>query len=534
MQLAVVLGYMLVLVFAGIWASGRAKRSAEDYFLASRSLGPAVTVFTLAATNFSAFTVFGFSGQGWSTGYAFYPVMAFGTGFMALAFYIVGRPVYRLGREQSLLTPPELIQRRFRSRPLSLLVLLTMVAFTLPYLAMQPMAAGYVLENLLGIPYRLGATAVVLVLLAYMLKGGMRGVVITDVLQGGAMLVLLLTALFVVAGRAGGLSAAGSAAASSFPGLFTAKGVYAPGVLLGYIALWFWADPMFPQLFQRFYAAGSERSLGFSMSLYPVITGVLFLLPVALGVLSRLWLPELPPDSSDQVLPMLLSRACPGVLEALVLTAGLAALMSTLDSQLLTLSSMLARDLVEPLTGRRAPWWTGKIIVLALGAAGLALSFDPPATFLALATQAFTGLAVLFPVYIAALYWGGATAAGGVSAVLAGLAVTLLHHLGVLRFPGVLPVVPAVAASTAALVLVSLLGGRRTKSLTRWRSGSMPLRWTLLFSLFVLLGSGLLLRWVPDTLVLGMPWWVWGCLALCILLGLAFSRFVRKVWQPED
>ncbi|MCX6095371.1 MAG: sodium:solute symporter family protein, partial [Candidatus Bipolaricaulota bacterium] len=220
----VVGGYFLVLLLVGFFTQRRARAKDADYFLASRSLSPLLLFITMAATNFSAFTVFGFSGAGWRIGYAFYPIMAFGTGFMALSFFIIGRPVWRLGREKGLLTPPELILDRLGSPTLRLLFLAVLVAFTLPYLAMQPMAAGYALEGLLGIPYLWGAVLVTAVMLAYLLLGGMRAVAWTAVVQGVMMIVFLALALGVIAGAHGGLTSANRAAAEAFPALFSRPG----------------------------------------------------------------------------------------------------------------------------------------------------------------------------------------------------------------------------------------------------------------------------------------------------------------------
>jgi SSS family solute:Na+ symporter len=119
----VVGAYFVVLLGIGFFARRRAHRTTEDYFVASRTLPGWVLFFTMAATNFSAFTVFGFSGAGWRLGYSFYPIMAFGTGFMALSFYFIGRPVWRLGKARGLLTPPELVFDRFGSPTLRLLFL---------------------------------------------------------------------------------------------------------------------------------------------------------------------------------------------------------------------------------------------------------------------------------------------------------------------------------------------------------------------------------------------------------------------------
>ena len=537
----VVIGYFAVLLSIGFFARRRARRSAEDYFVASRSLPPLVLFLTMAATNFSAFTVFGFSGAGWRIGYAFYPIMAFGTGFMALSFYFIGRPVWRLGKGKGLLTPPELVFDRFGSPALRLVFFGVMTAFTLPYLAMQPMAAGYALEGLLGIPYLAGAALVTAVMLGYTFFGGMRGVAWTDVFQGGMLLVLLIVALGVIAAPFGGLSAANRDIAVRLPELFSrpgAGGALMPGIWLGYMLLWLLCDPMFPQLFQRFYAARSERALATTMSLYPLITGFLFLLPVTIGVIGRLAFPELPAGTaSDKIFPLLLSRYAPPALEALVLTAALAALMSTLDSQLLTLSSMCTRDLVEPFLGRKTSPWTGKLFVAVLALIGLGIAWHPPNTFLAIATEAFTGLAVLFPTVLAGLYWRRATAKGAIASIIVGEGLVAAYHFNkLLSSLGTLPVVPVVAAVSLILVAASLLTKPHPRArglASKTKTSKRTWRWAGVFILLFVLGNDFW-NW-GDTRMgpIGFPWWVWYFLGLCVALALAFTALSRKRRAPK-
>jgi len=560
-KIPVVGAYLAVLLGIGFVARRRARKTTDDYFVASRTLPPWVLFLTMAATNFSAFTVFGVSGAGWRIGYAFYPIMAFGTGFMALTFYFIGQPVWQLGKEKGLLTPPELVFQRLGSPTLRLLFLGVMAAFTLPYLAMQPMAAGYALEELLGIPYFAGAALITGVMLIYTLFGGMRGVAWTDVFQGGMLIVLLLVAVVLVAAPLGGLPAANQSAALRWPDLFSRPGMggaFPAGIWLGYMLLWFFADPMFPQLFQRFYAARGKRALRTTMVMYPVITGILFLLPVTIGVLGRLTFPELPAgEASDRILPLLLGRFAPGPLEALILTAALAALMSTLDSQLLTLSSMFTQDLVRPLVGRfsrrsvasngassglDSPL-AGKLFVAALALAGLGIAWRPPGTFLEIATEAFTGLAVLFPTVVAVLYWRRVTAKGAIASILVGEGLVAAYHLQAIPKLGTLPVVPVVAASTLALIGVSLLtSSRQTRQSTvaiepqgeAWdpSRAHRPRRWlwawaAAFVALFVL-GNDFW-AWNDGRLgPLGFPWWVWYCLGLCGIMAIAFWCFSKS------
>ncbi len=539
----VVGGYFLLLLLVGFFTQRKARAKESDYFLASRSLSPLLLFITMAATNFSAFTVFGFSGAGWRIGYAFYPIMAFGTGFMALSFFVIGRPVWRLGREKGLLTPPELILDRLGSPVLRLLFLAVLVAFTLPYLAMQPMAAGYALEGLLGIPYVWGAVLVTAVMLAYMLLGGMRAVAWTAVVQGVMMIVFLALALGVIAGAHGGLTSANRSAAEAFPALFSRPGggsVFGPGVWLGYLLLWLLCDPMFPQLFQRFYAARSLRALSLTATLYPLITGGLFLCTVSIGVIGRLSYPTLESGAaSDSILPLLLSKHAPGVIEALVLTAGLAALMSTLDSQLLTLSSMVSRDLLGPLLKRRrvdekGTFWIGKAVVLVLGIGGLLLALRLPGTLLDIATESFTGFAVLFPTVIAALYWPRVTPAGAVASILVGEGLLAAYRFDLLPSFGTLPVVPIVLATTVVLIVGSLLTRRRKPQpgghVRLTRGGILAALGCL--GLFALAND--VWAWGDSRLgPLGFPLWVWYAMALCVATAVLFGVIGHVLDRPE-
>ncbi|MBN1858627.1 sodium:solute symporter family protein [Candidatus Bipolaricaulota bacterium] len=538
-EILIVAAYLTILLGLGFHASRRMRRTSEDYFVASRSLSPILLFLTMAATNFSALTVFGFSGSGWSFGYAFYPVIAFGTGFMAVMFLVIGLPVWQLGREHGWVTPPEMIMARWRNPWLRGVFLAVMIIFTLPYLAMQPMAAGYALEGLVGIPYFAGAALMTAVMLLYTYFGGLRGVAWTDALQGGMLIVSLMAALVCVAGAHGGMAQANRAAFEAFPELFSrpgAGGIYTPGIWLGYLLLWMWADPMFPQLFQRFYAARSRRAIRTTAVLYPILTGFLFLLPVSIGVVGRVALPELPVGkAADEILPLLLTTHAPRWIAALVLTSALAALMSTLDSQLLSLSSILTRDLLQPaLAGSerfqsdRARFWMGKLAVVVLAVAGLAIAWRPPASFLRIATQAFTGLAVLFPTVIATLYSRRATAAGCLASILVGEGLVGATYFGAFAGLGTLPVVPIVLASGCVLAFVSAITQRPASKSQPIRGLPVAIRkralwWMVPLGILFFLANDFWAWGDSRPGWLGYPQWLWRSFGLCLLAAAVFA-----------
>ncbi len=467
--------YLASLLGIGAYAWRRSKRTSEDYFVASRSIGPIVLFLSLAATNFSAFTFFGFAGAAYKFGLAYYGIMAFGTGFMALSFYFIGKKVWYLGKKHGYITPPELIGDRFKSDSLRTIFLAVMVVFTLPYLATQAIGGGIALNQLTDdeISYELGAVIVTVVVLLYVTIGGMRADAYTDVLQGVLMIVTMLAAVGIVSSGLGGFTTANERLATEWSDLVTRPGgadFFTPQIWISYMALWIMCDPMFPQLFQRFYSARDERSIKFSMVLYAPITAVLFLCPVLLGAWGRLEFPDLIGKEPDNILPMMVDAFAPSWVLAIMLSGAFAALMSTADSQLLVMSSMLTRDVYRKWfkkdASQKHEFIVGKLLVVVLALLGLGLALTSVETlFETLTKTTFTGLAVLFPTVIAALYWKRATKWGCMASILAGELTYAGFYYGVIDGKytyGFLQVVPVVIIAVAVLVLVSYATSKST------------------------------------------------------------------------
>jgi SSS family solute:Na+ symporter len=546
-KLAVVLAYLVGMLVLGAAVRRRAA-GPHEFFLAGRSLRSLVLLGTMAATNFSAFTVVGFSGAGYRMGFSFYPVMAYGTGLMALTFILIGIPAYRIGRELGLITPAELVEARFGSPALGVLFAGVQSVFTLPYLALQPLAAGYVLESLLGVPHALGAAVVTAVIVIYVLMGGMRSVAWTDVVQGLVMFAALAAGLAVVVGALGGWGAAMGRLAAALPSHLSRPGTgggLPVGVWVSYMALWFMADPMLPQLFQRFYAARRERGIVFMAACYPVVTTVLFFLPVAIGALGCLLIPGLEGQKADTVFPTLMERFGGPWLAGLAAAGVLAAIMSTMDSQLLTLASIVERDLFRRKDApgdagarpARATSRRSRIAVAALAVAGCLIALRPPATMLAIATEAFAGFAVLFPAVVAALFWKRASAPAAAASIAAGEAAVVAYHFGLLPTFGLLPAVPAAAVAAVVLAAIGLAAPSRRDPPdafarhTRFGIGRRAaVAWTAVFGAFCVLSTD---WWRFDgrspAMVAGLPDWVLQFALLGFLLAAALAVFGRRV-----
>ena len=542
-QIVVFTVYFLSVLAIGIFARSRWKSTPETYFLADRRLGTLVLLGTMVATNFSAFTVFGTSGAGYRDGYAFFPIMGFGTGFMALTFWVVGRKIREAGSNTGSVTPPELIRNLYDSRPLSVLFALVMIIFTIPYLALQPMAAGYALEELMGLPYFYGCCLVTGIIVLYTLRGGMRAVAWTDLFQGVIMFVMLLVSLIIVAGHNGGFAAASQKIFSQAPELFSrpgGTGRYTPGIWLSFMMLWFFADPMFPQLFQRFFTAKNRHTISLIMLWYPVVCTVVFIMPIAIGVMGRLTFPDLVGKQADRILPMLLTSISGEVMATLVIAAGLAALMSTMDSQLLTLSSIFTRDIVPLFSGSTHKGSvTGRVFVIFLALAGLALAYRPPATILQIATQTFTGLAVLFPTVIFGLYMKRVYPVAAITSILAGEATLAVFYFKWISPGFFLPVVWVMTATAgtylAAHGIMAALEGRLSIRLPRWTRNPF----VYLFSALFISAVDVWAWGAHEPFVLGLPLWVWyfvglSCIQIIIMMLMVRSHRRRRALEEES
>ncbi len=553
---ALVIGFFLLANLGiGAWsfvrhrrALGPAREDAVSFFLADRGLDAFALFFTLAATNFSAFTVFGLSGAGFRTGYAYFPLIGFGTGLMALSFFVIGVPMRQIAAARGHLTQGDYIADRYGSRALGKAYSAALVALTIPYLSVQASAGGMMIEGIVGLPAWLGSLAVTLFILAYALLGGMRSVVWTDILQGGLLFSLTVASMLLIARAGGGWTRLHEGLMSSSPEHYSlpgAGGGVGPLGLAGYYLLWFLADPSFPQLSQRFISARSDAALKRSAAAYPAVCGLLFFCSVSIGLLCRAVDPGMP--NPDAAYPAILARFFRPGLAAFLSLSALAALMSTMDSQMLTLSSMAVRDF---LPGRRQDGSTGRVALCVLAGASYLLALWPPASiFDFLQRVSFNGYASLAPALIGGLYWKRANRAGAFASMAFGLSACAAFGSGALKAP--FPPVYAIAGvSTLGLVLGSLArGAARGRAEPKGEGGAAenrpepeavpdaaapagirayasPRSLLLTFGVAALSFLPYLFKG-PGPAILGVPSWVLFELALCLALSAIFAFEAR-------
>ena len=452
LQLGIIVAYLLVALSVGVVAYRLTDRTAEDYFLASRTFGTLVLLFTTFATLLSAFTFFGGPSIAYQAGPEWVLVMGLMDGVLfGILWYVVGYKQWLIGRARGYVTLGEMLGDRFGSRALRVLVAGISLFWLVPYVMLQQQGAGTALAALTNgtVPYWVGAGGITLFMIGYVALTGMRGVAWTDTLQGLFMLgIVWLAVAWVLTAVGGPVAATQELAANSPEHLSLGGGLYSPAYVLSTAISLAFGVTMFPQVNQRFFVAKSTAVLKRTFTMWPVLVILLFVPAFMLGA----WAAGLgiPLNENGRILPPLLAEFTPGWFAALVIAGAMAAMMSSSDSMLLSGSSYFTRDLYRQVaTGvtERSEALVGQVGVIAIALLSFALSLLRPGSLITVGETAFGGFAQLALPVIVALYWQGTTRDG----MFAGVGGSQAFYLASVF----LPIVP----SSYILPLAPGLGG---------------------------------------------------------------------------
>lgn len=459
---AAVGAYALAVLAIGAAATRASARSPEEYFLAGRGLRTVVLFMALFGTNTTTFVLVGIPALAYTLGVGVFgynvPIIALG---IPLTFWWIGSPARRMAKRLGALSPAEIYARRFDSRALGLVLFAAFTVWTLPYMLQAVQGAGLVLRQASGgrVPEALGSGFVLFLALSYTSLGGMRATAWTNVLQGALFLGFVISAFFLMSSSLGGLPAAMEAVRERDPSLLVVvhEGAFAPRAWSSWGLVIALTVIGFPHMLSRLIAARDERSLKHVVVLYPVALTALWLPVVLIGVWGAASIPGL--ERPDEVLFAMTARHMPAVFGAVAFVAVLAAVMSTLDAMLLTLSSMLVRDVLRPFAGEIRPGTeilVGRVFAALLAAAVYALALFWRDSIFNISRQAFEGYCTLVPVLALGARWRRLTASGAIASVLAGQAVLAAAWSGGFDPRGFLPAFWGLLAAIGVAVAVSL------------------------------------------------------------------------------
>lgn len=476
--LAAFVGYLLLVVAVGVWASRFSSGGVSEYFLAGRSLGRWVVALSAVVSGRSAWLFVGFTGQAWLLGVsAIWAAVGYVT-VEFLLFWGYARRLRRFAEAHDCITLPDFFAARFDDRRgvLRLLLVLVFLVFLPTYVGSQFMAGGKVFASSFGLDADLGLLLTAGIVLVYTVLGGFLAVSLTDVVQAVLMLVALVLLPVVALVDLGGWDGLLTALAAQDPALadrLLDPFALSPVAFVSALAIGL-GSPGNPHILVRFMAIRDPEQLKVSAIVATVWNVLLAVGATLAGLVGRAWFPTreaLPGGDMEALFPTLAQEHLPPVLFGVVVAAIFAAIMSTTDSQLLVAASAVVRDGWEKvvrrghsLDGRRLVV-ASRLVVVLLVLLSVGLGFAGGQLVYWFVLLAWAGLgAALGPTSILALYWRGTTLPGVVAGLLAGGGTVFVWVKWWKADTGLYELLPGFAAGLLATVLVSLLTRGRARS----------------------------------------------------------------------
>ncbi|WP_128893132.1 sodium/proline symporter PutP [Erythrobacter sp. HKB08] len=467
--------YFILMLGIGLYAWRKSTEDSEGYLLGGRNLHPAVAALSAGASDMSGWLLLGLPGALYAAGLV-EAWIGIGLFIGALVNWIVVAP--RL-REQTVtygnaLTIPEFLANRFPSRAVALRVVsaIVIVVFFSVYTAAGLVGGGKLFETSFapmvagwGDPYMAGLWITAGVVLAYTMVGGFLAVSLTDFVQGCIMVVaLVLMPLLVMFGE-GGASGESIAAVPQQGFLSLTYGLTA----IGFLSAVTWGLGYFgqPHIIVRFMAIKNVEAVKTARNIGMAWMGVALLGALGVGLAGRAYVERngIVVDDPETIFIVLADLLFHPLITGFLLAALLAAIMSTISSQLLVASSSLTEDFyrlfLRKNCSEREAVNVGRICVLLVALGAIAIASDPDSQVLGLVSNAWAGFGAAFgPLIILSLTWDRMTGSGALAGLVVG-AGTVMAWIALgwngefLGGPGVYEIIPGFIAAWLAIVLVS-------------------------------------------------------------------------------
>ena len=420
--------YLALLAAIGLRFRG-ASRSAADFAIGGRSVGPWVTALSFVAAYYSSVVIIGGGAFGWRFGMSTLWVGAgnvlLGT---TLAWIVLGRRIRRFSENLDAMTLPGFFAGRYASPQTRIFSAAVTGLFLIVYNVSVLKGMANTFEVLMDLPYWSGVVISGVVILLYTAMGGYLAVVWTSFVQGIVMIAALLMLTFVALGKVGGPTQLADRLAAIDPGLLHTPGAWGWAGLVSFtliVSLGTWG---MPQLLIRFYSIGNARMLRLGTVVVTVGAGVA-LLPYLNGAIARVLVPDI--ASPDQAIPALAALILGDWGGAFLLAGVVAAGMSTFAGVLIIISSSLVRDLWIEGLGRKlsqtAEVRANRALSLAVGVIGLLIALKPPALVLVLTAFSWAVIAStnLWPLLFG-VYWKRTSPRATLASMIAGSLAALL------------------------------------------------------------------------------------------------------------
>ena len=426
--------YLGIMAFIG-WYAGRKTNSIGDFFVLSGKAGVLVSGIAYFSTQFSMGTFLGTPGTIYGVGYAGMAISVPGAVFcMILPALLIGRKLITLGHKYGFLTMADYLTDRYHSKKMSGVLGVMMLFFLVPMMGAQIIGAGVIVHVFTGLPEWVGVVGMGIIVILYCMSGGMKGAMMTDVIQGSLMIATAVVTFIVSVVMGGGFSNINHTLQSmneaylTFPG---ANGYMPWTYYVSNIVLWSFFTMGQPHLFTKFFAMKDHKTMFKAILLGTA--GMFFSATLIewAGVNGIASIQNI--EKADQIIPMILQRGMNPFLASIFIAGIVAAGMSTIDGILVTTTGAVTRDIYQKIINKDATdesvMKMSKVVTVIIGIIVICFGVFQPGSIFEINLFAFSGMAIFVVPILFGIYWKKATAKGAIAAVIVGIISLLLFTL---------------------------------------------------------------------------------------------------------
>ena len=426
--------YLGIMAFIG-WYAGRKTNNIGDFFVLSGKAGVVVSGIAYFSTQFSMGTFLGTPGTIYGVGYAGMAISVPGAVFcMILPALLIGRKLITLGHKYGFLTMADYLTDRYHSKNMSGVLGVMMLFFLVPMMGAQIIGAGVIVHVFTGLPEWVGVVGMGIIVILYCMTGGMKGAMMTDVIQGSLMIATAVVTFIVSIVMGGGFSNINHTLQSmneaylTFPG---ANGYMPWTYYVSNIVLWSFFTMGQPHLFTKFLAMKDHKTMFKAILLGTA--GMFFSATLIewAGVNGIASIQNI--EKADQIIPMILQRGMNPFLASIFIAGIVAAGMSTIDGILVTTTGAVTRDIYQKIINKNATdeavMSLSKVVTVIIGIVVICFGVFQPGSIFEINLFAFSGMAIFVVPILFGIYWKKATAKGAIASVIVGIISLLLFTL---------------------------------------------------------------------------------------------------------
>lgn len=426
--------YLGIMAFIG-WYAGRKTNNIGDFFVLSGKAGVVVSGIAYFSTQFSMGTFLGTPGTIYGVGYAGMAISVPGAVFcMILPALLIGRKLITLGHKYGFLTMADYLTDRYHSKNMSGVLGVMMLFFLVPMMGAQIIGAGVIVHVFTGLPEWVGVVGMGIIVILYCMTGGMKGAMMTDVIQGSLMIATAVVTFIVSIVMGGGFSNINHTLQSmneaylTFPG---ANGYMPWTYYISNIVLWSFFTMGQPHLFTKFFAMKDHKTMFKAILLGTA--GMFFSATLIewAGVNGIASIQNI--EKADQIIPMILQRGMNPFLASIFIAGIVAAGMSTIDGILVTTTGAVTHDIYQKIINKNATdeavMSLSKVVTVIIGIVVICFGVFQPGSIFEINLFAFSGMAIFVVPILFGIYWKKATAKGAIASVIVGIISLLLFTL---------------------------------------------------------------------------------------------------------